>query len=113
MSGIMRRQISLERIMEKKEFDAEIEATEDQETVDPETEITLSEVMQEAVDQEVALADLEAGESITFDMPMMLASGETGTKSVTVTAGSWYYYADYSHLYTYTKKRLVCRCKVS
>ena len=39
--------------------------------------------MQEAVDQEVALADLEAGESITFDMPMMLASGETGTKSVT------------------------------
>lgn len=26
---------------------------------------------------------------------MMLASGETGTKSVTVTAGSWYYYADY------------------
>ena len=81
--------------MEKKEFDAEIEATEDQETVDPETGITLSEVMQEAVDQEVALADLEAGESITFDMPMMLASGETGTKSVTVTAGSWYYYADY------------------
>ena len=33
--------------MEKKEFDAEIEATEDQETVDPETGITLSEVMQE------------------------------------------------------------------
>ena len=97
----------------EKEFDAEIEATENQETVDPETGITLSEVMQEAVDQEVALADLEAGESITFDMPMMLASGETGTKSVTVTAGSWYYYADYSHLYTYTKKRLVCRCKVS
>ena len=28
--------------MEKKEFDAEIEATEDQETVDPETGITLS-----------------------------------------------------------------------
>lgn len=79
----------------EKEFDAEIEATENQETVDPETGITLSEVMQEAVDQEVALADLEAGESITFDMPMMLASGETGTKSVTVTAGSWYYYADY------------------
>ena len=31
----------------EKEFDAEIEATEDQETVDPETGITLSEVMQE------------------------------------------------------------------
>ena len=58
----------------------ELKATEDQATVDPKTGITLSEVMQEAVDQEVALADLEAGESITFDMPMMLASGETGTK---------------------------------
>ena len=29
--------------------------------------------MQEAVDQEVALADLEAGESITFDMPMTVS----------------------------------------
>ena len=78
-----------------KEFDAEIEATEDQETVDPETGITLSEVLQEATEQEVPISELEVGETVTFDMPVMLASGDTGVKSVSVTAGPWYYYADY------------------
>ena len=77
------------------EFDAEIEATEDQETVDPETGITLSEVLQEATEQEIPISELEVGETVTFDMPVMLASGDTGVKSVSVTAGPWYYYADY------------------
>ena len=77
------------------EFDAEIEATEDQETVDPETGITLSEVLQEATEQKVPISELEVGETVTFDMPMILASGETGVKSVSVTAGPWYHYADY------------------
>jgi len=77
------------------EFDAEIEATEDQETVDPETGITLSEVLQKATEQEVPISELEVGETVTFDMPVMLASGDTGVKSVSVTAGPWYHYADY------------------
>ena len=77
------------------EFDAEIEATEDQETVDPETGITLSEVLQEATEQEVPISELKVGETVTFDMPVMLASGDTGVKSVSVTAGPWYHYADY------------------
>ena len=78
------------------EFDAEIEATENQETVDPETGVTLSEVLEEAVEQDVALEDLEAGETVTFEMPMLLAaSSATGSQSVSITAGSWYYYADY------------------
>ena len=77
------------------EFDAEIEATEDQETVDSETGITLSEVLQEATEQKVPISELEVGETVTFDMPVMLASGDTGVKSVSVTAGPWYYYADY------------------
>lgn len=77
------------------EFDAEIEATEDQETVDPETGITLSEVLQEATEQEVPISELGVGETVTFDMPVMLASDDTGVKSVSVTAGPWYHYADY------------------
>ncbi len=77
------------------EFDEEIEATEDQETVDPETGITLSEVLQEATEQEIPISELEVGETVTFDMPVMLASGDTGVKSVSVTVGPWYYYADY------------------
>ena len=80
----------------EEEFDAEIEATESQETVDPETGITLSEVMEEAVEQDVNLGELEAGEAVTFEMPMLLAaSSETGSQSVTITAGPWYYYSDY------------------
>lgn len=78
------------------EFDTEIESTEDQETVDPETGTTLSEVMEEAVDQGIALEELEIGETVTFEMPMLLAaSAETGSQSVSITAGPWYYYADY------------------
>lgn len=76
-------------------FDAEIESTENQETVDPETGTTLSEVMEEAVDQGIALNELEAGEMVTFEMPMLLAAAETGSQSVSITRGSWYHYADY------------------
>ncbi len=77
------------------EFDAEIEATEDQETVDPETGTTLSEVMEEAVNQGIALEELEIGETVTFEMPMLLAAASTGSQSVSITRGSWYHYADY------------------
>ena len=62
------------------EFDAEIEATEDQETVDPETGTTLSEVMEEAVNQGIALEELEIGETVTFEMPMLLAAASTGSQ---------------------------------
>ena len=79
----------------EEEFDAEIESTENQETVDPETGTTLSEVMEEAVDQGSALNELEAGEMVTFEMPMLLAAAETGSQSVSITRGSWYHYADY------------------
>lgn len=56
-------------LISEDEFDAEIAATEEQETVDPETGITLSEVLEEATEQEVAFGDLEAGESVEFEMP--------------------------------------------
>lgn len=77
------------------EFDAELESTEDQEMVDPETGTTLSEVMEEAVDQGIALEELEIGETVTFEMPMLLAAASTGSQSVSITRGSWYHYADY------------------
>lgn len=87
-------EVTGEEITEE-EFDAEIESTENQETVDPETGTTLSEVMEEAVDQGIALNELEAGEMVTFEMPMLLAAAETGSQSVSITRGSWYHYADY------------------
>lgn len=74
-------------------FDVEIESTEDQETVDPETGTSLSEVLEEAVEQDVNLAELEVGETVSFEMPMLFAA--TGSQSVSITRGSWYHYADY------------------
>mgnify|MGYP004451086859 CR=1 FL=1 len=58
----------------EEEFDAELEATEDQETVDPETGITLSEVMEEAIEQDINLSELEIGAKITFKMIMLFAA---------------------------------------
>lgn len=87
-------EITGEEITEE-EFDAEIESTENQETVDPETGTTLSEVMEEAVEQGIALDELEVGEMVTFEMPMLLAAAGTGSQSVSITRGSWYHYADY------------------
>lgn len=81
-------------LISEDEFDAEIAATEEQETVDPETGITLSEVLEEATEQEVSFGDLEAGESVAFEMPTMFTA-RAGSQTVTVTRGSWYYYADY------------------
>ena len=82
-------------ILTDDEFDAEIEASEDQEMVDPETGITLSEVLEEAVEQDVDLEELEIGETVTFAMPMLLAASDTGSQNVSITRGSWYHYADY------------------
>lgn len=87
-------EVTGEEITEE-EFDAEIESTENQETVDPETGTSLSEVMEEAVDQGIALNELEVGEMVTFEMPMLLAAAGTGSQSVSITRGSWYHYADY------------------
>lgn len=75
------------------EFDAEIESSENQITVDPETGTTLSDVLTEAVEQDVDLGDLEVGETVTFEMPMLFAA--TGSQNVSITRGSWYHYADY------------------
>lgn len=82
-------------VLGETEFDAAIEATEKQETVDPETGISLSEVMEEVTEQNVNLGDLLPGESMTFEMPTLFVARNTGSQSVTVTAGPWYYYADY------------------
>lgn len=77
------------------EFDAEIEATENQETVDPETGITLSDVLEEATEQDIALTELEVGETVSYEMPVMLAATRASDNTVTVTRGAWYHYADY------------------
>lgn len=74
------------------ELDKALEEAETQDTVDEESGLSVSDVMEQAVEEEVGLFSLEAGESVTFQAS---ARANTGNLSVTVTKGSWYYYADY------------------
>ncbi|MCD7745863.1 MAG: peptidase [Lachnospiraceae bacterium] len=82
------------------EFESELEASEDQETVDEETGLTLSEVLAEASEQGIALTDLDAGETVEYSVSVSSVSAtaltaSSSTESVTITKGERYYYADY------------------
>ena len=84
-----------EVIQTEEAFEEELERTQEQETVDPETGVTLSEVMTEAADQGVDLTAMEVGETVVFEMPALLAADATGSQSVSITRGPWYNYSDY------------------
>mgnify|MGYP005760973881 FL=1 len=84
-----------EVIQTEEAFEEELERTQEQETVDPETGVTLSEVMTEAADQGVDLNAMEVGETVVFEMPALLAADATGSQSVSITRGPWYNYSDY------------------
>lgn len=51
--------------------------------------------MKEAVDQGIDLNELKPGETVHFSMPAVMAAGATGSQSVSITQGVYYYYADY------------------
>lgn len=80
------------------EFDAAIEQSEEQETVDEETGLSLSVVLEEAVEEGIDLAEMEVGETIAYSVSMaasLALTASTSTETVTITRGDWYYYADY------------------
>ena len=79
-------------ILSEEELDKELEAAAEQDTYDEESGLTLGEVMEQAVEQEVNLLALDAGETVSF---MAVNTAARSTQSVNVTRGSAYYYADY------------------
>lgn len=85
-----------EVIRTEEEFEEALEETKGQETVDPETGVTLSEVMTEAVDQGIDLNSMDIGETVVFEMSALMAANATGSQSVSVTRGPWYEYSDYN-----------------
>ena len=76
-------------------LDAALEETEDQKTVDEESGLTLGEVLLQAEDQGIDIQGLENGESVTFTAQAPMAQAARASQSVTITQGSYYYYADY------------------
>ncbi len=96
------------------EFDAALEDYENQETQDAATGLTLATVLEAAVEEGIALAELDADESVTYTIEVeceeettilgslalssvnsLSVASAASTETVTITRGSWYYYADY------------------
>ena len=77
------------------ELDAALEAAEEQDTVDEESGLSLGNVMLQAVEQGVDLLEMEEGETVTFTAQSPALFSARAAQNVTVTRGSWYYYADY------------------
>ena len=63
--------------------------------MDEDSGLTLGEVLLQAADQGVDIQSLEVGESVTFTAQARRARAARATQSVTITQGSYYYYADY------------------
>ena len=77
-------------ILPEEEFDSELERAEEENTVDPETGLTLGEVLEQAQEQNLNLMEMEEGETASF-----IATYASTTTDVSVTRGSCYYYSDY------------------
>ena len=82
-------------VLSEEALDAALEETEDQKTVDEESGLTLGEVLLQAEDQGIDIQGLENGESVTFTAQAPMARAARASQSVTITQGSYYYYADY------------------
>ena len=63
--------------------------------MDEESGLTLGEVLLQAEDQGIDIQGLENGESVSFTAQVPAARAARASQSVTITQGSYYYYADY------------------
>ena len=82
-------------MLSEEDLDAALEETEGQKTVDEESGLTLGEVLLQAEEQGIDVQGLESGESISFTAQASAARAARASQSVTITQGSYYYYADY------------------
>lgn len=81
-------------VLPEEELDAALEESEEQETVDPETGLSVSDVLEQGEEQGIDMLSLEEGETVQFQAQALFASARS-TTSVSVTRGAYYYYADY------------------
>lgn len=81
-------------VLPEEELDAALEESEEQKTVDPETGLSVSDVLEQGEEQRIDMLSLEEGETVQFQAQALFASARS-TTSVSVTRGAYYYYADY------------------
>ena len=82
-------------MLSEEALDEAIESTEGQKIVDEETGLSLGEVLIQAEEQGVDIQGLDQGESVTFTAKAPMTRAARASQTVTITQGSWYYYADY------------------
>ena len=81
-------------MLSEEALDEAIESTEGQKIVDEETGLSLGEVLVQAEEQGVDIQSMERGESASFTAQPPMAKSARASQSVTITQGSYYYYAD-------------------
>ena len=77
-----------------KELDAALEEAETEKQVDEETGLSVSDVLIQGAAQGIDVLSLDEGETVSFTAKAVSAARASST-SVSVTRGSYYYYADY------------------
>ena len=78
--------------LSESEFDAALEESETENTTDEESGLTLSDVLEQAGEQDIDLIAMEDGETVSFTA---VNTSTRATQDVDVTRGTAYYYADY------------------
>lgn len=78
--------------LSESEFDAALEESETENTTDEESGLTLSDVLEQAGEQDIDLMAMEDGETVSFTA---VNTSTRATQDVDVTRGAAYYYADY------------------
>lgn len=78
--------------LSESEFDAALEESETEKTTDAESGLTLSDVLEQAGEQDIDLIAMEDGETVSFTA---VNTSTRATQDVNVTRGTAYYYADY------------------
>ena len=78
--------------LSESEFDAALEESETENTTDEESGLTLSDVLEQAGEQDIDLMTMEDGETVSFTA---VNTSTRATQDVDVTRGAAYYYADY------------------
>ena len=78
--------------LSESEFDAALEESETENTTDAESGLTLSDVLEQAGEQDIDLIAMDDGETVSFTA---VNTSTRATQDVNVTRGTAYYYADY------------------
>lgn len=79
-------------LLNETELDTALEESEEQDTVDETSGLSLSDVLQQGAEEGIDLLSLEENETVTF---MAYSNLTRSSQSVSVTKGTLYYYSDY------------------